>query len=116
MPRIAFVGTVHDENGLCNHEELFNILRTIEPEVIFEEIRPPDFDLFYAAKSTVECKAIVKYRQYRTPTQVPVDRYEIPRELVSDFKEQLGRIFDYVDDKTQECWLIMDELDRSSCR
>jgi hypothetical protein len=43
MHKITLVCSIHRENGLCNAEELLKILRTIEPEVVFEEMRPSDF-------------------------------------------------------------------------
>ncbi len=112
--KITFVGTVHDENGLCNAEALLELLRTIEPDVVFEELRPSDFDSFYATKHTTETKALSEYRKHRLIKQVPIDRYDIPENLISTFKEMLNNIFDYVEQKSQECWLLKDEIDRNT--
>ena len=60
MGRITLVCTVHSERGLCNENELFRILETIGPEVIFEEIRPSDFESYYGDKSkhTLEMRTV----------------------------------------------------------
>jgi hypothetical protein len=47
MHKITLVCSAHRQNALCNAEELLRILRAIEPETIFEELRPSEFDLYY---------------------------------------------------------------------
>ena len=116
MRKITFIGTAHEQNESCNEAELFRILRSIEPDVIFEEIRPADFKYFYETRATLECKAVTQYRRYKIPTQVPVDRYEIPKELIPEFKESLGNIFEFVEGKSNECFLLKSQIDQNTGR
>jgi hypothetical protein len=80
MGRITLVCTAHREMGKCNDHELLRILLAVGPEVIFEEIRPVDFEWSYAdeSKHNVEMRAIKEYLKVRKARQVPVDDYEIP--------------------------------------
>ena len=80
MRRITLVCTAHREIGKCNEHELVKILLAVGPEVIFEEIRPGDFESSYAdeSKYNVEMRAIKEYLKVRKARQVPVDDYETP--------------------------------------
>lgn len=93
MGRITLVCTVHNERGLCSENELVRILETIGPDVIFEEIRPSDFDSFYASKHTLETRAVARYLKARTARQVPVDEYSVPE----NFRRDIDILFDYVE-------------------
>jgi hypothetical protein len=80
MGRITLICTAHRESGKCNDQELVRILLAVNPDVIFEEIRPADLESSYAdeSKYSVEMRAIREYLKGRKAQQVPVDDYEIP--------------------------------------
>ncbi len=109
MHKITLVCSAHRENGLCNAGELLKILRAIEPEAIFEEIRPSDFDSYYKTKWSLEAQAITKFREYKLPQQVPVDRYDIPETLVAE----TDRVLDCVENTSQEYLVLTEENHKS---
>ena len=100
MHKITLVCSAHRENGFCNAEELLKILRAIEPEAVFEEIRSSDFDSYYKHRTiqTLETQTITKYAEFGSFRQVPVDRYEMPTNL--DVETQ--RVFARVEQASQE--------------
>jgi hypothetical protein len=100
MHKITLVCSAHRENGLCNAEELLKILLAIEPEVIFEELRPLEFD-FYHRQGSVEAHAITRYREYRLFQYVPVDRYETPKDPLGERRE-FDLVFDRVIQTSRE--------------
>ena len=77
MATISIVSTMHSELGQCNVDELVRILDYLSPEVIFEEIRPSDFESRYdnEALHSLEMRAIKKYLKIKPVVQVPVDDY-----------------------------------------
>lgn len=109
MKRITLVGTVHRQAGRCNEQELENILFEINPEVIFEEIRPADFKSFYGddSKYTMEMRAIKKYLWSRKVHQEPVDSYEIPE----GFAPRVHALDKFVESRCGEYRSLMDEID-----
>lgn len=94
VSQITIVGTVHEELGLCNEQELLAILKSIKPDVVFEEIRPEDHAALYRSedKLTVEMSAILSYLRETTLRQVPVDGFCIP----AGFKGEVDNLFEYV--------------------
>lgn len=116
MPKITLVFSAHRENGLCNFEELLKILRAIEPEIIFEEIRPSDFDSYckHGTKSTLETQAIARYLDFKSVRRVPVDRYDIPGNRMVEFKRELDCAFDYVEQTSREYQLLHEENHRNA--
>lgn len=91
MYNITLIGTIHSENGKCNHNELYAILESINPEVIFEELSSELFDIIYNANSlnlppdvVTEIKCVKKYIQNHNIKHIPVD---IDTRYISD-KEQ----------------------------
>ena len=92
MATITIVFTVHNEQGLCNQAELVRILREIDPEVIFEELRPLDFAEMYqeSARHTLEMKAIIEFRNEKPVEQVPVDHFEMKEGLAADINKLLS--------------------------
>lgn len=113
MHKITLVCSVHHENGLCNAGELLEILRAIEPDVVFEEVRPSDFDSYYKTNWSLEARALTKYRDYKLPRQIPVDRYDMPAHLVLETKREVDRVFDYVEQASREYRLLNEENDKS---
>jgi hypothetical protein len=79
MYNITLICTVHKENGNCNLNELYKIIETINPEIIFEEIPSFKFDAYYKEQSisTLETDAIKKYLQKYQIEHVPVDNYDL---------------------------------------
>jgi hypothetical protein len=103
---------VHNENGLCNENELIRILETVRPDVIFEEIRPSDFDSYYRDKSrcTLETGAIGKYVEAKPTQQVPVDDFIIP----DNFPEEMSTLFDYVESDSIEYLALIAERNQKT--
>lgn len=110
MHKITLVCSAHRENGHCNAEELLKILRAIEPETVFEEMLPSQFDLYYAHGS-VEAHAIARYRAFKKFESVPVDRYDIAENLLAAIKRDFDRVFDCVARASQEYRLLEEESD-----
>ena len=47
MNNITLISTMHSEGGKCTSDELFKIIESIKPEVIFEEISIDISDKIY---------------------------------------------------------------------
>jgi hypothetical protein len=75
---ITIIYSAHLEFGICNPNELCNIIEKINPEIIFEEIQHDRFDAYYKEKSayTLETDAINMYLSYHTIEHIPVDTYD----------------------------------------
>lgn len=115
MHKITLVCSVHRENGLCNAGELLEILRAIAPEVVFEEMLPSDFDSYYkhGTKSTLESHAITRYREFKSFQQVPVDRYDMPANLLADIK-RVDCFFDRLEQTSHEYRQLNEEQKSSA--
>lgn len=113
MHKITLVCSTHRENGLCNAGELLKILRAIEPDAIFEEVRPLDFDSYYKTQWSLEAQAITKYREQKLFQQVPVDRYDIPENALAKIKEDFDCVLDCVARASQEYLLLDEDNDKS---
>lgn len=94
MHTITLVCTTHESCGNCNSFELFKIIESINPEVIFEELSQANSDRSYIDDKlfTLETSAIKMYRQFYTVKQVPVDTYEQPQ----FFDERVDNMFDTI--------------------
>lgn len=108
MGRITLVCTAHTEEGLCNENELVKILLEVVPDVIFEEIRPADFDSYYGKKSkyTLETRAVTHYLKGRQAQQVPVDDYDSPE----GFGPKILALDRFVQSRSPEYCAIIDEM------
>ncbi len=91
MYNIILIGTNHSEFGKCNSNELYNIIASINPEVIFEELSPKLFNFIYNSNSNnltpdvvTEIKCVKKYLKNHDISHEPVD---IDLRYISD-KEQ----------------------------
>jgi hypothetical protein len=90
MYNITLIGTIHNENGKCNADELYEILEDINPEMIFDELPRSAFDMFYSDSFEMyytnsilrsrlppviplEVKCIRKYKQSYDTKIFPVD-------------------------------------------
>lgn len=82
MLNITLVSTRHQNLGKCNSYELYQIIESINPDVIFEEMPPSLFDKYYVDKSrsNLESDAISNYILNHKIEQVPVDSENLPSE------------------------------------
>jgi len=86
MSSITLLCTYHSESGICTSNELFKILKGIEPEIIFEEIPPSFFDDYYIhrSRSNLETDAISMYLKDRPIKHIPVDIHEVSERFFED--------------------------------
>lgn len=77
MYNIVLVCTHHSEFGKCNSDELYKIIESIRPDVIFEELAQDLFDRFYQNNNipfdTPETRSVKSYIQNHTIRHFPVD-------------------------------------------
>jgi hypothetical protein len=76
MCNITLICSPHHEYGMCNSNELYKIIETINPEIIFEEITLSLFDACYkeqSVRNSLEANAIKKYLQKHQIEHIPVD-------------------------------------------
>ena len=76
MSNITIISTNHSESGKCNSNELYKIIESINPEVIFEELSRNRFEDYYNGNltyETLEVKCIKKYLQNHRIKHLPVD-------------------------------------------
>ena len=90
MYNITLIGTHHRELGKCNSDELYKIIESINPEVIFDELPSSSFDMYYSDSFDIyyansillnrhppevplEVKCIKKYKQNYNIEIFPVD-------------------------------------------
>ena len=109
MPEITLVCSAHRENGLCNAAQLLKLLQRLTPDVLFEETSLAGRD----AAWSLEAKAIARYREYRTLHRVPVDRYVVPAKLLAALRAETDRVFDCVEQTSEEYLSLKDENDRN---
>jgi hypothetical protein len=102
MTRVSLVCTVHEDVGLANASALAAILERIQPEVIFLEVPPADFDYYYQNSNRIELKAVRLYRESHRAKPVPVD-----------LQIQSG---DFSDDDTRYLFRRVEAENREYCR
>lgn len=76
MHDITLISTNHTESEKCNSNELYKIIESINPEIIFEELSSKRFDDYYNGILTyesLEVKCIKKYLQDHKSKHLPVD-------------------------------------------
>lgn len=107
--QITLIGTRHKELGKCNSNELYQILKNLRPDVIFEEMPLKDFDDYYVSKkrSKLESIAIFQYKQDHDTLQIPVDMDDIPKD---EFLDAYENIFKTVYDLKNQYGLDFREL------
>lgn len=71
---------------------------------------PSQFD-FYYARGSVEAHAITRYRSFKELKSVPVDRYDMPENLLAAIKRDFDLVFDCVARGSQEYRLLEEEND-----
>lgn len=79
---ITLISTRHSPIGKCNSFELYKIIESISPEVIFEEIPPSLFDRYYTHKTSynLESETIIKYLNTKKAINIPADSDDIPEQ------------------------------------
>lgn len=84
MPNITLICTQHEEKGFCNLKELLEIIKKINPDVIFEELPPYAIDDYYVkkSKSTLETRTIRAYLENNQIKHIPVDLDFDPLSLI----------------------------------
>ncbi|MEI2755789.1 MAG: hypothetical protein V9F46_04950 [Chitinophagaceae bacterium] len=92
MHNITLVSTIHSERGKCNSNEFFQIITSINPDVIFEEVCPELFDRFYKKYDIpieiepLEIKAVKRYLQGHDIKHFPVDIEPDPNRTMRDIE------------------------------
>jgi len=90
MYDIALICTAHSEIGKCNSDELYKIIESISPEVVFEELSINLFDRFYKGNQlldeSLEIKCIKRYLQNYNIKHIPVDIDVSPDLSTSDIE------------------------------
>jgi hypothetical protein len=96
---ITLISTYHEEYGLANCNELYKILNERKPEIIFEEIPPSFFDLYYKdkTKSRLETKAILMYLIEHDIQHIPVDYFNVP----NNFFNETGKVIEFVERRSR---------------
>lgn len=101
LRNITLISTVHKEIGKCNSDELYKIIESINPDVIFLEAFEENyskydqmlFSQYGVYTERLELKAIQAYSQNHTFEYVPVldiglsDDFETKIKIVSENKE-----------------------------
>lgn len=77
MYNVTLISTEHRASGKCNSDELYNIIETINPDVIFEEETDDEkFQEYYNdvnSFNSLEVQTIKKYIQNHDIKHIPVD-------------------------------------------
>jgi len=77
-PNITLLSSCHGNFGLCNPLELYKLIDSIKPDIIFEELDIETFNFIYkqGVPSANESIAISKYLQTNIIKHFPVDAFE----------------------------------------
>lgn len=83
---VTLIFTRHKELGVCTSDALFQIIESINPEVIFEELSEALYEEAYSAKTlnNLESVAIRKYLTNHDVVHIPVDTYDRPKNYDRD--------------------------------
>lgn len=108
MAAITLVCTCHKERGSCTEDALLDILRNLDPDVAFLEVRASDFDAY--ATHMLEARAVQRYSKLRRVESVPVDEFEIP----ASFRSDMDAIFAYVEQHSDEFNALADQRDMAA--
>ncbi|MEO7044259.1 MAG: hypothetical protein ABI091_03055 [Ferruginibacter sp.] len=116
MYNITLVCTHHSEFGKCNSDELYKIIESIRPEVIFEELPQDLFDMFYKENKIPyeppEIKAVKRYIKDHNTIHIPVDS-ELSDTLFSNdinyVFNALGKYADYSNLENEHKKLVFQE-------
>ena len=96
MYNITLISTAHSEIGKCNSGELYKIIESLNPEVIFEELSFNLFEKFYMGNQfpneSLEVKCIKRYLQNHNIKHTPVD-IDVSRDLSNSDIEYMFSTF-----------------------
>lgn len=94
MYNIHLIFTRHFEDGNCNSYELYKIIESIQPDIIFEELSCANFHKSYQEGKlfTLETNAIKMYLLGHSTDHVPVDTFELPKSYEDNLNRMLDRI------------------------
>jgi hypothetical protein len=106
--KITIICSAHRESGVCNSGELLRILRAIDPEAVFEEVCPSDYEAYNIR--TLEGRAITRYREFKVLERVPVDRYNLPQDLYV----AIEKVLDHVEEISHEYSVLREQSDNSA--
>ena len=77
MYNVTIISTEHIESGKCNSDELYKIIESIKPEVIFEEeVADERFHKYYNDENSfksLEVQTVIKYLRNHNIEHVPID-------------------------------------------
>ncbi|RTL58802.1 MAG: hypothetical protein EKK37_10790 [Sphingobacteriales bacterium] len=94
MYNITLVGTHHGEIGKSNSDELYKIIESLNPDVIFEELSTDHFDIIYTKPQILgeppEVKSIKRYLINHNIRHIPVDISLNPLLLTNDIENIFG--------------------------
>lgn len=93
MCNINIIFTRHEECGHCTSNALYNIIESIRPEIIFEEVPPSYFDKYYVSKThrNLESDTINKYVEKYSIQHLPVDSDDFPPDSFFNDLQDLHR-------------------------
>ena len=114
MHNITLIFTRHKENGCCNSIELHEIIKSISPEIIFEELSYLNYQKCYIENSliTLETLAIKRYLHSHNIEHIPVDTFALPQSYDDDIDYMYDRIFNNF--AIAECHMLRNLLDKQS--
>lgn len=103
MYNITLICTKHKSSGNCNASNLYELIRAIKPQVIFEELSWANFHKSYGQGKllTLETNAIKLYLLDNKVEHVPVDTFELP----NFYDEMVDKMYDVISDNDEiiEC-------------
>ncbi len=97
MHNVIVIFTRHDSDGMCNSDELFKIIWSLQPDLIFEEIGHVVYDQIYIQqnRTTLESNAIKIYLLTKDVEHIPVDTYDRPDSYRSGWNHLAGVLEPY---------------------
>lgn len=116
MHNITIISSKHVELGKCNSLQLLEILNSINPEVIFEELPKSYFGLYYgnlSTKFTLETIAIANFLKSKKAKQVLVDTTDFPhiKALMNNYSIMLEHCLNF---RQQNVLPIKEEILKSN--
>lgn len=105
MATVTIVCTSHHERGACTEDALLVIVRGLDPDVVFLEMRPSDVP--DVAPYTLEGRAVSRYAAVRRCRRVAVDDFAMPPSFHGDTEA----LFDYVEQSSDEFVLCLQQRD-----
>lgn len=98
MYDVTVIFTRHKDEGNCNSIELLKIVRSIQPEVVFEELSYLIYDQIYnqQIRTTLESDAVKAYLMTNAIEHVPIDTFECPDNYYNRKNHYLGAISDNI--------------------